>query len=98
MKYTVLATEHREGSFTAKSGKDAGQVKNYNFFRLHCVKKNRENVGGVEVLQVRATPDIYSQLVAECGGKETDILNRKLDFEVQKVYENYILKDFEVVE
>lgn len=35
MKYTVLATEHREGSFTAKSGKDAGQVKNYNFFRLH---------------------------------------------------------------
>ena len=29
MKYTVLATEHREGSFTAKSGKDAGQVKNY---------------------------------------------------------------------
>ena len=47
MKYTVLATEHREGSFTAKSGKDAGQVKNYNFFRLHCVKKNRENVAAL---------------------------------------------------
>ena len=98
MKYNVLATEHREGSFTVKTGKDAGQTKSYDFFRLHCLKKNRENVGGVEVLQVRATPDMYAQLVAECGGKETDILNRKLDFEVQNVYENYILKDFEVVE
>ena len=47
MKYTVLATEHREGSFTAKSGKDAGQVKNYNFFRLHAEVPLRQGVGAL---------------------------------------------------
>ena len=53
MKYNVLGIEHRVGSFTATAGKDAGKEISYDFYRLHCIKKSRENIGGVAVVPVR---------------------------------------------
>lgn len=44
MKYNVLGIEHRVGSFTATAGKDAGKEISYDFYRLHCIKKSRENI------------------------------------------------------
>ena len=52
MKYNVLGIEHRVGSFTATAGKDAGKEISYDFYRLHCIKKSRENIGGVAVVPV----------------------------------------------
>lgn len=98
MKHTVLGIEHKVGKFTPTNGKNVGVEQEYDYFVLHSVKKNRENLGGVEVVKVRATPDMYAQLVAECGGKETDVLNRKIDFETAEYYKTVRLKDFEVVE
>ena len=78
MKYTVIGIQHKCGTFTPTTGKDAGTEKEYDFYLLHSIKKNRENIGGMEVVPVRCSPDVYGQLVAECGGHPEDILNRRL--------------------
>lgn len=98
MKYNVLGIEHRCGSFTATAGKDVGKEISYDYYRLHCIKKSRENIGGVAVVPVRCSVDLFGQLVAECGGKPEDILNRKIDFEVKDYHGSETLKDFEVIE
>lgn len=98
MKHTVLAISHSAGSFTVKSGADVGQKRDYDFYLLHAVRKCRENVGGVEVIHVKATPTLYAQLVAECGGHPEDVLNRKLDLDVEKAFGKYTLKDWEIEE
>ena len=84
MKYTVIGIQHKFGTFTPTAGKDAGTEK--------------ENIGGMEVVPVRCTPDMYGQLVAECGGHPEDVLNRKIDFDTKELYKVTHLKDFEVVE
>lgn len=98
MKYTVIGIQHKCGTFTPTTGKDAGTEKEYDFYLLHSIKKNRENIGGMEVVPVRCSPDMYGQLVAECGGHPEDILNRKIDFETKELFKVTHLKDFEVVE
>lgn len=98
MKYTVLGIQHKVGSYTPTSGKNAGIEKTFDFYRLHCVKRNRENIGQTEVVQIRVEPDLMGQLIAECGGKPENVLNRKLDFETRETFQTVYLKDFEVVE
>lgn len=98
MKYKILAIEHSEGDFTPQNGKNAGQPCHFNLYRLHTVKSSKTNVGGLECVIVRATPDQMGMIIADCGGKIENVVNRTLDFEVRNSFGKVNLTDYEVMD
>ena len=87
MKYTVIGIQHKCGTFTPTTGKDAGTEKEYDFPppALHQEEPREHRRYGSRSFV--APPDMYGQLVAEkAGGHPEDILNRKIDFETKELY------------
>ena len=97
MKYKILAIEHAVGDFTPTTGRNANQVCHYDVYRLHSVKPSKTNIGGVECVIVRATPDQMGQIIADCGGKPENVINRTLDMEVRSSFGKINLTDYEVL-
>ncbi len=98
MKYKILAIEHAVGEFTPTTGKNAGKECHYDVYRLHTIKRNKENIGGWECNIVRATPDQMGMIVADCGGTVENCVNRTLDMEVRNSFGKINLTDYEVLD
>ena len=98
MKYKILAIEHAVGDFTPTNGKNAGKSCHYDVYRLHTVKQSKTNIGGLECVIVRCTPDQMGMIIADCGGTDEAVVNRTLDMEVRNSFGKINLTDYEVLD
>ena len=98
MKYKILAIEHAVGDFTPTTGRNANQKCHYDIYRLHSVKQSKTNIGGLECVVVRATPDQMGQIIADCGGTPESVINHTLDMEVRNSFGKINLTDYEVLD